>query len=87
MEITIEGKLPHLNDYIQKERSNRFMAAKLKKDATELVCWQAKKYAGKVAELPVNIIFTWHVRSNRGKFPDPDNRSFSQVHTARDGTV
>ena len=77
-EITIIGSLPHLNAYIQKERSNRFMGAKLKKDATELVTWQAKKYAGKVKEFPVNIVFTWHVPSNRGKLPDPDNIAFKQ---------
>lgn len=75
--LTIEGKLPHLNLYINKERTNRFMAAKIKKEATELVAWQAKKYAGQVKEYPVSVICTWYVAPNRGKYPDPDNICFA----------
>jgi len=76
IEISVSGKLPHLNEYIQKERSNRFMGAKLKKDATELVVWQAKPYAGKITEYPVSVIMNWYVKKNRGKYADPDNIGF-----------
>lgn len=77
IEIEIEGRLPHLNDYINKERTNRFMAAKIKRDATDLVAWQAKKYAGMVKDYPLSIIFNWSVKPNRGKYPDPDNIGFA----------
>lgn len=76
IEITIEGKLPHLNEYIQKERSNRFMGAKVKKEATDLVTIQSKRYAGKISEYPVSVILNWHVKKNRGKYADPDNIGF-----------
>jgi hypothetical protein len=76
VEITISGKLPHLNEYVNKERTNRFMGAKLKKDATELVAWQSKKYAGKIEEYPVGVILNWSVKKNRGKYADPDNIGF-----------
>jgi Holliday junction resolvase RusA-like endonuclease len=76
IEITIEGKLPHLNEYIQKERSNRFMGAKLKKEATDLVTIQSKRYAGKITEYPVAVIMNWYIKPNRGKYADPDNVGF-----------
>jgi len=35
--FTIKGVLPGMNEYINAERTNRFKAAKIKKDATNLV--------------------------------------------------
>lgn len=78
MRIKIEGSLPDLNSYINAERRNRFIAAKLKKDATEMVRLQSLGYAGKLTEFPVDINFEWHIAPNRGRFLDSDNRAFSK---------
>lgn len=78
MKIIIKGELPDLNKYINAERSNRFIAAKLKKDATELVKLQSLAHAGKLGEFPVDVMFEWHIVPKRGKFLDNDNRSFSK---------
>ena len=78
LELEITGRATFLNEYINAERRNRFIASKIKKDETEAVVSQTLKHAGKVTEFPVNIIFTWHVVPKRGKYPDPDNVSFAQ---------
>jgi len=78
MKIILVGELPNLNSYINAERRNRFMGAKLKKDATELVRLQSLRYAGKLTEFPVDINFEWHSKPNRGKHLDHDNRSFAK---------
>ena len=41
--VMIHGKLPSLNEYIDACRRNRYQAAKMKRDAEELIIWQAKK--------------------------------------------
>ena len=70
--LIIKEALPSLNEYIQVERSNRFAAAKLKKEATELVAWSAKSLA-KITE-PAHYHFHWFVKDKR---KDPDNIAFA----------
>jgi hypothetical protein len=78
MKIKIEGDLPDLNSYINTERRNRFMAAKVKKMATDLVMLQSLKYKGKLTEFPVDLVFEWHCSSKRGHHLDHDNKSFAK---------
>ncbi len=66
--IVINGHLPSLNEYITANNRNRFIAAKMKKEATELVAWQVKS-CPKITE-PSSYTFTWHVTNRRS---DPDN--------------
>lgn len=73
--IKVRGTLPHLNKYIQVERGNRFGAAKLKEEATVLVAWSARN-TEPITQYPINVVMTWHVAPNRGKYPDPDNIAF-----------
>ena len=73
MKFTITGELPRLNDYINAERRNKFIAAKIKKEATENVSWQVKKLQ-KITD-PGLYTFTWYVKNLR---TDPDNISFGQ---------
>ena len=56
--ISIEGKLPSLNDYIRAERANRQAGAKLKRDTEELIMWQM----GRLFKIktPCFICFEWH---------------------------
>src|SRR5574337_1510710 len=72
MKLVIEGQLPTLNEYINAERTNRFIAAKIKKEATEMVAWQAKKLPK--IEAPADYTFTWYVANKR---KDPDNVAFA----------
>lgn len=71
--LTIEGKLPSLNEYVNAERTNRFIAAKIKKEATELVAWQCKGVL-KISGCN-DYTFTWYLPNKRS---DPDNISFAQ---------
>lgn len=65
--VTIKGKLPTLNDATNKARTHWAIAAKQKKEATELVAWQCKRM--KKITSPVFITFHWFVSSNH----DADN--------------
>lgn len=78
MRFRIDGYLPDLNKYIDAERRNRFIAAKLKKLTTESVYSQTLQYAGLLTKFPVDIYFEWHSAPNRGKHLDHDNRCFSR---------
>jgi Holliday junction resolvase RusA-like endonuclease len=73
-EITLIGELTDLNTYINTERRNRFMGAKVKKDNTESVMWQTKKVKP-ITEYPVHIYITWYVKDQR---KDPDNIAFAK---------
>jgi Holliday junction resolvase RusA-like endonuclease len=76
MQITIPGELTNLNDYIQAERSNRYVAAKIKRHDTSYVCWQAKgTKLPAVAEYPVTINFHWFTKDER---VDADNICFAR---------
>ena len=74
MKITIDTKLPTLNEYINLERTNKFMAAKLKKDTTNAVAWLVSKH-----KLPKDTLFdvhfTWFKLNNRA---DHDNIAFAK---------
>lgn len=69
---TIEGELPDLNKYINAERSNRYIAAKIKKEATELVAWQLK--GREKITVAADYHFHWVVKDRR---KDPDNIYFA----------
>ena len=71
--ISIEGKLPSLNDYIRAERANRQAGAKLKRDTEELIMWQM----GRLFKIktPCFICFEWHEKTTRR---DKDNVAFAK---------
>lgn len=67
IQFTIHGESVGLNEYINAERSNRFMAAKIKSKEMDRIMWQ----------LPATVLpglhhftFTAYVRDKR---KDPDN--------------
>lgn len=70
--VVIKGKLPSLNEYIEAERTNRYKAAKMKKEAEELIIWQIKQM--KPIKSKIRIKFTWHEEKKRR---DPDNVRFA----------
>lgn len=69
----ILGKFPGLNDYTEACRRNKYLGAKMKKDAQIQISWflhrlpQIKK--------PVKIRFLWQEKDHRR---DPDNVAFAQ---------
>ena len=72
LKITIEGELPDLNTYIHALNRNRFVGAKIKREGTDSVVWQSKKYRGKAGEPPYHITFHWFCKNMR---KDKDNIS------------
>lgn len=76
MTISIPGELTDLNTYINAERSNRYVAAKIKRHDTSYVSWQAKVAKVKpVTSYPVIISFVWYTKDLR---KDCDNVSFAR---------
>jgi hypothetical protein len=71
--FTIPGELCTLNEYINAERTNRYIAAKIKRNETykcNLCASLTKvKLSGKW-----NVAFSWYRRNSRS---DPDNIAFS----------
>lgn len=72
-QAVIHGRLPGANEYITASRTNKYIGAKMKKEAQELVKWQ-------IARLPklrgkVEIAFRW-VEPNARR--DLDNVAFGK---------
>lgn len=59
MKLVINGRLPGLNEYISAERTNRYNAAKLKRDAEALVLWSAKASLRGKINTPVIMHYLW----------------------------
>lgn len=74
IKITLTGELCDLNTYINAERRNRFIGAKIKKDNTESVMWQTKNIKP-ITDYPVYVYITWYMKDQR---KDPDNIAFAK---------
>jgi len=73
MKLIIPGRLPGLNDYIASERTNRYKAAAMKKEAEGLVIAAARKtLRGWRARNPVMMYYLWVEKDRRR---DKDNVS------------
>ena len=71
MIIKIQEQLTTLNEYINAERRNRYLAAKIKKQQTEI----CKSYFAKLEPIdyPIRMIFNWGIGRH-----DPDNVAFGK---------
>lgn len=73
MKVTIYGRLPGLNEYIDAERQSKYKAAALKAQSMQLVMIYAKRDLRKWrAKWPVYMRYTWYERDRRR---DKDNVS------------
>lgn len=72
MKLIIKGRLPGLNDLINAERSNRYKAAKLKRDAEQTVIWYAKASLRGKIPTPTIMHYVWY---EPNKKRDKDNIS------------
>lgn len=68
--FTIHGRLPSLNEYINAERTNRYKAAKLKRDLQERIGADIRAANLKPAQVPVTLVYTFY-EANRRR--DKDN--------------
>lgn len=75
--LLIEGELTALNEFINAERRNRYIAAKIKKDETGYCQDVAEKSDLKLQEtdFPCALIITWYVKNKR---KDADNIAFAK---------
>ena len=72
MRLVIKGRLPNLNDLISAERRNRYAAAKLKRDAEEIVLWSAKASLRGKIPTPTIMHYYWYEPNQKR---DKDNIS------------
>lgn len=72
MKLTIKGRLPGLNEFINAERRSKYEAAKMKREAEELVIWSAKASHLRKIKTPVFMEYTW-IEPNKRR--DKDNIS------------
>ena len=64
--LTIPGRLPGLNEYINASRSHAQEGGRFKKRSQELVCWYVLKCLGRrTIERPVFLKFTWYEQDKR----------------------
>lgn len=78
-QFKIKAKLPSLNDVIAKNRANRYMGAKFKKEIEEVIGWAIKQALTmrtlKPVEKPCYLEIDWHEATKRR---DADNVQSSQ---------
>lgn len=71
--LVIQGTLPGLNEYINAERRNKYLAAKLKNQSEHVVMSYARRQLhGVHFDGPVTMTYTWYEPSRRR---DKDNVS------------
>lgn len=78
-QIVLDYRFTSLNDYILAERSNRHVAAKIKRDETEVVRKIAKSNIDNgfepVDRYPIDVTFMWYRKDSK---TDPDNIAFAK---------
>lgn len=70
MKIKIDYKFESLNEYINKCRTNYFVANKIKQQETNLSALAFTRIP-KITKYPIRLIFRWHIKS---KIADLDGR-------------
>lgn len=72
--LRIEYDFIYLNEYIDRERTNRMIASSIKKKITNAVMEQALYANCNRPKRQVDMVFSWHVK---GKY-DSDNIAFAK---------
>jgi len=73
--LVIKGTITSLNEYINKERTNRYAAAAIKKKETERIFWECKTQKIKPVPRIDEITITFY---NPNTKSDTDNLEFAQ---------
>lgn len=74
-QLILDYGITDLNTYINTERGNRYVAAKLKKQETTAVYYQCKEQDLTTFKKPVKLNFHWYMKNSR---KDPDNIAFAK---------
>ncbi len=74
-EYFLPGEFTDLNTYINKERTNRILAAMIKRDETLRVQYELLGRVNFIREYPVIIEFFWRCKNAK---KDPDNIAFAK---------
>jgi len=72
-QFIIDGELPNLNAYIDAERTNKYIAAKMKKDATNKVVTFIKREKNRPHLNNIELIIRYYCKNKR---IDKDNIAF-----------
>lgn len=78
MKFVIPHQLTTLNEYVDGERRNRYIGAKIKKEQTDLCALYARMARNngvEVKDYPIHVKFTWYCKDAR---KDPDNVAFAK---------
>ena len=75
MKYIINHRFTSLNNYVNAERTNRHIAAKIKKDETYIGYLSLRGKQPIDCEFPVRLRFTWFIKNNR---TDSDNIVFAK---------
>jgi len=73
LSLTIHGRFPSLNEYVNAERRNRYAGAAIKHKETERVKRAARKLPH--VDVPVRVAFLWVEKDKRR---DVDNVAFAK---------
>lgn len=73
MIVKIDYKFTTLNDYINAERTNKYIASKIKKEETEVA--RLHFLGKKKITHKINLTFIWHLLNKK---KDPDNVAFAK---------
>ena len=71
--VTVMGRLPGLNEYVDACRRNKYLANKMKREAQQQISWSLHRLPQ--IKRPVKIRFLWNEADKRR---DPDNCAFAQ---------
>lgn len=74
MKLIIPGELPSLNEYIRAERSLRYAASEMKRDATQRVAWEVQAQGLGPVGGAVHVHYHWFLPNRR---KDLDNVRFA----------
>lgn len=80
--LTIPGELPSMNKIIDANRHNKYLGAKIKKQATEIAYWHALEQLSPFTD-KVDLTITWYCKNRR---QDKDNIS-SAIKFILDGVI
>jgi len=74
MKLIINHSYTSLNEYIKKERSNKYAASQIKKKESQISEWETM-YKHHRLTYPLKLTFTWHLKNAKR---DPDNIAFAK---------
>ena len=83
--LTIYGRLPGLNEYIDACRKNRFAAAKLKRESEDLIIWGIRsQLKGICYDKKIFIEYHWF---EKNKKRDPSNVAGAGIKFIEDAMI